>query len=231
MNDGQGLVKQLDDTKIKYVVCSGHNVNELSLEKLVHVAGAGISIYPPLSSQFRGVQANKISTAILLGGACSNVMGLMNYYVKVDRVEYVSDNKVIKILWQSVRREGGWNIVHDMDYFTEDLNHLYAILGGRDVLHYLPDFNADIREKCKEVCYNGLIVKLAFTSSTPNSPPMIHGNSCWKLINKGVWPTCPLEQLESDIIDDHHALNNDFAILGDSIFQYLSFYGSGRHPV
>jgi hypothetical protein len=74
-------------------------------------------------------------------------------------------------------------------------------------------------------------VKLAFKSTTLNSPPMIHGNSCWKLINKGVWPTCPLEQLESDIIDDHHALNNDFAILGDSIFQYLSFYGSGRHPM
>jgi len=54
------------------------------VEKLVHVAAAGISVYPPLSSQFRGVKANRMSTGILLGGACSNVMGLMNYYVKVD---------------------------------------------------------------------------------------------------------------------------------------------------
>ena len=213
------------------MVCSGRDVNELSVEKLVDVVAAGISVYPPLSSQFRGVKANRMSTGILLGGACSNVMGLMNYYVKVDRVEYATGDKVIKILWQSVRGEDGWKILHDMDYFTEDLNHLYAILGGRDVLNYLPDFNADIREKCKEVCHNGLIVKLAFTSSTPNSPPMIHGNSCWKLRNNGVWPTCPLEQVESEIIDDHHALNNDFAVLGDSIFQYLSFYGCGRHPV
>ena len=118
-----------------------------------------------------------------------------------------------------------------MEYFTEDLNHLIEILGGMDALNSLPDFNADIREKCKEVCNNSLIVKMSFTSGTLHSPPMIHGNSCWKLSNKGVWPTCPLEQLESGIIDDHHALNNDFAILGDSIFQYLSFYGCGRHPV
>jgi hypothetical protein len=47
----------------------------------------------------------------------------------------------------------------------------------------------------------------------------------------GVWPTCPLEQLGLDIINEHHSLNNDFAILGDSIFQHRSFYGSGRHPV
>jgi len=59
-------------------------VNELSVEKLVDVVAAGISVYPPLSSQFRGVKANRMSTGILLGGACSNVMGLMNYYVKVD---------------------------------------------------------------------------------------------------------------------------------------------------
>ena len=231
MHDAQGLVKELDYMKIKYVVCSGSDVDELSVEKLGHVVAGGISIFPPLSSQFRGVKANMMSAGILLGGACSNVMGLMNYYVKVDRVEYATEDKVIKILWQSVRGEDGWKILHDMDYFTEDLNHLYVILGGRDVLNNLPDFKADIREKCKEVCYNGLIVKLAFTSSTLNSPPMIHGNSCWKLRNNGVWPTCPLEQVESDIIDDHHALSNDFAILGDSIFQYLSFYGCGRHPV
>ncbi len=86
MNDGQGLVKQLDDTKIKYVVCSGSDADELLVEKMVYVVAAGISIFPPLSSQYRGVKANMMSAGILLGGACSNVMGLMNYYVKVDRV-------------------------------------------------------------------------------------------------------------------------------------------------
>ena len=231
MNDGQGLVKQLDDTKIKYVVCSGSDADELLVEKMVYVVAAGISIFPPLSSQYRGVKANMMSARILLGGACSDVMGLMNYYVKVDRVEYATEDKVIKILWQTLRGEDCWKIFHDMEYFTEDLNHLIEILGGMDALNSLPDFNADIREKCKEVCNNSLIVKMSFTSGTLHSPPMIHGNSCWKWRNMGVWPTCPLEQSGSDIIDEHHSLNNAFAILGDSIYQYLSFYGSGRHPV
>jgi hypothetical protein len=84
--------------KIKYVVCSGRDVNELLVEKLVHVVAAGISIFPPLSSQFRGGKANMMSAGIFLGGACSNVMGLMKYYVKVDRVEYATEDKVIKIL-------------------------------------------------------------------------------------------------------------------------------------
>jgi hypothetical protein len=49
VNDGQGLVKQLDDTKIKYVVCSGSDADELLVEKMVYVVAAGISIFPPLS--------------------------------------------------------------------------------------------------------------------------------------------------------------------------------------
>jgi len=231
LHDAQGLVAEFNEMRIRYLVCSGRDVDELLVEKLVHVAAGGISVYPPLSSQFRGVKANIMSAGILLGGACSNVLGLMNYYVQVDRVEYATERKIIKILWQTVRGENHWEILHNMEYFSEDLKHLVECIGGRDALNYLPDFNVDIREKCKEVCRNGLIVKLAFTSGTLQSPPMVHGNSCWKLRNMGVWPTCPLEQSGSDIIDDNHALNSDFAILGDSIFQYLSFYGLGRHPV
>jgi len=230
LHDCRGLAKELVDKKIKYVVNSGRNMNELSVEKLIHIVAAGISVYPPLSSQLRGIDANVISAGILLSGAYSNVMGLMNYYVKIDRVEYATDDKVIKILWQTVRGEDCWDIFHDMEYFTEDSNHLTEILGGRDALNDLPDFYADIREKCKEVCHNGLIMKMGFTSGTLHSPPMIHGNNCWKLRNMGAWPTCPMDQFGSDVIDDSH-MNNDLAILGDSIFRYFSYYGSGRNPV
>ena len=229
----QVFIEELNNMRIKYAVCSGRYVSELSVEKLVYVVGAGIAIYPPLSSQMRGVKANTASQGIMARGVHSNVIGIMHYYVRVKQVEYYSEDKVIEILWQSVKREQCWEILNNMEYFSKDLVHLVeTILGGKDVVNSLPDFNVDVRQKVREVCHNGLIVKLAFTSdSTMNIPPMINGNSYWTFRSMGVWPTCPLELSGSDIIDDNHAMNNDFAILGDGIFQYLSFYSSGRYPM
>jgi hypothetical protein len=232
LNNTQVFVEELISMRIKYVVCSGRYVDEVSVEKLAHVVGAGIAIYPPLSSQMRGVKANTASQGIMLQGVrSSNVMGIMHYYVRVKQVEYYSEDKVIEILWQSVKREQCWEIHNNMEYFPEDLALVETILGGKDVLNHLPDFNVDVRQKVREICNNGLIVKLAFTSDTVNAPPMISGNSYWKFRSMGVWPTCPLELSGSDIIDDNHALNDDFAILGDGIFNYLSFYSSGRYPM
>jgi len=71
---------------------------------------------------------------------------------------------VIEILWQSVRRGQCWEIRNNMDYFPNDLVHLGEnVLGGKDVLNGLPDFNVDVCQKVREVCNNGLIVKLVFT--------------------------------------------------------------------
>ena len=204
-------------------------MNESTVEKLVHVVGSGIVIYPPLSSQMRGIMANAASQLL---GLLPNAYETMHYYVRVKKVEYLSEDKVIEILWQSVKRGQCWEIRNNMDYFPNDLVHLGEnVLGGKDVLNSLPDFNVDVRQKVREVCNNGLIVKLVFTSDTMNITPMLNGNSYWTLRSMGVWPTCSLELSGSDIIDDNHALNDDFAILGDGIFQFLSFYSSGRYPV
>ena len=232
LHNTQVFIEELTNLRIKYAVCSGRYMDESTVEKLVHVVGSGIAIYPPLSSQIRGVKANTASQRIMLREVRSNAMGIMHYYVRVKQVEYYSEDKVIEILWQSVKRENRWEILNNMEYFPKDLVHLVeTILGGKDVLNSLPDFNVDVRQKVREVCNNGLIVKLPFTSDTMNMPPMINGNSYWTFRSMGVWPTCPLELSGSDIIDDNHALNNDFAILGDGIFQYLSFYSSGRYPM
>jgi hypothetical protein len=232
LHNTQVFIEELNKLRIKYAVCSGHNAEESAMEKLVHVVGAGIALYPPLSSQMRGVKANTASQGIMLRGVSSNGMGTMHYYVRVKQVEYYSEDKVIEILWQSVRRGQCWEIRNNMDYFPNDLVHLGEnVLGGKDVLNSLPDFNVDVRQKVREVCNNGLIVKLVFTSDTMNITPMLNGNSYWTLRSMGVWPTCSLELSGSDIIDDNHALNDDFAILGDGIFQFLSFYSSGRYPM
>ena len=233
LQDTQVFIKELKNMRIKYAVCSGHYVDKASVEKLVHVAAGGIAVYPPLSSQMRGVMANSASQGIMLQAVRSNsMMGIMHYYVRVQKVEYLTEDKVIEILWQSVKSGQCWEIRNNMDYFPNDLVHLGEnVLGGKDVLNSLPDFNVDVRQKVREVCNNGLIVKLVFTSNTMNITPTLNGNSDWTLRSMGVWPTCSLELSGSDIIDDNHALNDDFAILGDGIFQFLSFYGSGRYPV
>ena len=80
-------------------------MNESTVEKLVHVVGSGIVIYPPLSSQMRGITANAASQ---LQGLLPNAMGTMHYYVRVKKVEYLSEDKVIEILWQSVKRGQCW---------------------------------------------------------------------------------------------------------------------------
>ena len=223
------FIKELKNMRIKYTVCSGRYVDKASVEKLVHVAGVGIVIYPPLSSQMRGIMANAASQLL---GLLPNAYETMHYYVRVKKVEYLTEDKLIEILWQLVKRGQCWEIRNNMDYFPNDLVHLGEnVLGGKDVLNSLPDFNVDVRQKVREVCNNGLIVKLVFTSDTMNITPMLNGNSDWTLRSMGVWPTCSLELSGSDIIDDNHALNDKFAILGDGIFQFLSFYGSGRYPV
>jgi hypothetical protein len=229
LQNTQVLIEELNKQRIKYIVCSGSFMNESTVEKLVHVVGSGIVIYPPLSSQMRGVTANGASQLL---GLLPNAMGIMHYYVRVKKVEYLSEDKVIEILWQLVKRGQCWEIRNNMDYFPNDLVHLgETVLGGKDVLNSLPDFNVDVRQKVREVCNNGLIVKLVFTSDTMNITPMLNGNSYWTLRSMGVWPTCSLELSGSDIIDDNHALNDNFAILGDGIFQFLSFYSSGRYPM
>ena len=109
---------------------------------------------PPLSSQMRGVTANSASQGIMLQGVLSNTM---HYYVRVKKVEYLSEDKVIEILWQSVKRGQCWEIRNNMDYFPNDLVHLGEnVLGGKDVLNSLPDFNVDVHQKVREVCNNGL---------------------------------------------------------------------------
>jgi hypothetical protein len=204
-------------------------MNESTVEKLVHVVGSGIVIYPPLSSQMRGIMANAASQLL---GLLPNAYETMHYYVRVKKVEYLTEDKLIEILWQLVKRGQCWEIRNNMDYFPNDLVHLgETVLGGKDVLNSLPDFNVDVRQKVREVCNNGLIVKLVFTSDTMNITPMLNGNSYWTIRSMGVWPTCSLELSGSDTIDDNHALNDNFAILGDGIFQFLSFYSSGRYPM
>ena len=161
------LLKELKDESINYIVCSGSSVDVPFVEKLIYVVTMGIDVYPPLSSQMRGVL---VRNSMFLSSS-HNELEHMSYFVQVDRVNYTTGKKVIKILWQSVRRAESKAVVVfcDMDYFSNDCKELVENIIGENKLDIAPDFNVDIRGKCKEICHNGLIMKLAFTSDMANT--------------------------------------------------------------
>jgi hypothetical protein len=225
LNDRKdSLINSLMAKRVSVIVCQ--KFSEVSVVKeLLHLVTHDIKLYPPIQCQIRSLD-NTISCETKIDVVTSR----MSYIANIDTIASRKDKRIasMNILYQVYEPVLGAavEIRYGMDYFRKDERALACTLKGLNIpeLRYDYHLQKDVR------CDNVLILKISFIAGSLAKSPNLAGESGWILHGIQTWPSFDID-VPPGPITDAHGFYRVTEQLGQKIFQYLNFYGVGRHPI
>ena len=225
LNDGKDfLINYLMQKRVSVLVCQ--KFSDVSVVKeLLHLVTHDIKLYPPIQCQIRSLD-NTISCETKIDVVTSR----MSYIANIDTIANIKNKRIasMNILYQVYEPVLGAEVEirYGMEYFSRDERALASILKGLNIpeLRYDYHLQKDVR------CDNVLILKISFIVDSLARSPILAGENGWILHGIQTWPSFDID-VPPGPITDAHGFYRVTEQLGQGIFQYLNFYGVGRHPI
>lgn len=241
MHDQEKLRSVLKKKMVKTIVCS-RPLQPEHLQAMLTVIG-NINVYPPLSLQMRTVGPMEhlvplltLETAGPMETLCSrfeasNIMrARITYLIQITGMTVRNKRKQSKIMYQTIYQveNGNTEVVFDKD-FTEEEFQLDKVINCKDIEDKFPEFKVDLRQKSKSTIDTGVIIQLSFITFGNESGLCFKWEKGWLLERVQTWPLFSIDLPEGNV-GPSHPFFRVTELMGRAVYNYLNFYGEGRHP-
>jgi len=226
MHDQERLRSILKKKMVKTIVCS-RPLQPVHLQAMLNFIG-NINVYPPLSLQMRTVGPMEPLCSEV--DVSSMVTTRISYLVQITGITIRYKKKQARIMYQKIHQVGHGNteVVFNKD-FTKDELELDKLINCKGMVDKYPEFKVDFRQKTKTKVETGVIMQLSFITFADGSAHCYEWEKGWELERVQTWPLFLIDLPEGNV-DPSHAFFRVTELMGEALYDYLNFYGEGRHP-
>jgi len=214
MHDQERLHSILKKKMVKTIVCS-RPLQPVHLQAMLNVLATLMYILHYLCCEL---------------DVSSMVRTRITYLVQITVNTKRHKKRLSTIFYQTIHQVGNGNteVVYNKD-FTKDELELDKLINCKGMVDKFPEFKVDFRQKTKTKIDTGVIIQLSFITCGDLSAHCYEWEKGWKLERVQTWPLFSIDIPEGNV-DLSQPFFHVTELMGQAVYDYLNFYGEGRHP-